>query len=218
MSITMDFRPPAAEGTASTPPAEASPKRRQVLEAATDLFIGSGYTAVSMDAVARRAGVSKATLYAYFPSKQELFATIVGDACRRNTVVDANFPDEFDDIAAVLRQIGRPALAFLVQERTLAIFRVAVTESARVPELGAAVIQNGPMAFHRRFAAWAAAQTRAGHLDAGDGEVAADHFLALLRSHLFLRAVLGQIPTEAEIAENVERAVQTFLRAFGRPA
>ena len=57
--------------------ADGSPKRRQIVDAAQALFLAHGYGAVSMDAVARTAGVSKATLYAYFDSKDQLFATIV---------------------------------------------------------------------------------------------------------------------------------------------
>ena len=45
--------------------------------------MAQGYGAVSMDAIARAAGVSKATLYAYFSSKDQLFATIIGEACRQ---------------------------------------------------------------------------------------------------------------------------------------
>ena len=48
--------------------------------------MAQGYGAVSMDAIARAAGVSKATLYAYFSSKDQLFATIISDACRQNIV------------------------------------------------------------------------------------------------------------------------------------
>ena len=57
---------------------------RLVLDAATALFMAQGYGAVSMDAIARAAGVSKATLYAHFSSKDQLFATIIGEACRQN--------------------------------------------------------------------------------------------------------------------------------------
>ena len=56
-----------------------SPKRRAILNAATELFAARGYGAVSMDAIARAADVSKATLYAHFESKDRLFATIVQD-------------------------------------------------------------------------------------------------------------------------------------------
>src|SRR5689334_22213892 len=62
-------------------PAELSPKRQSVVDAAARLFMAHGYGQVSMDAVAREAGVSKATLYAYFTSKDQLFASIIGGAC-----------------------------------------------------------------------------------------------------------------------------------------
>ena len=54
-----------------------SAKARNILEAARALFIARGYEAASMDAVAKAANVSKATVYAYFNSKNELFAAIV---------------------------------------------------------------------------------------------------------------------------------------------
>jgi len=56
--------PPAAtmRRMDDAPRLEASPKRRQIVAAAEALFLAQGYGAVSMDAVARRAGVSKATL------------------------------------------------------------------------------------------------------------------------------------------------------------
>ena len=66
-------------------PPDAGPKARAILDAAGALFLDEGYPAVSMDAVARRAGVSKATLYAHFESKEALFAAIVAAGCQRMT-------------------------------------------------------------------------------------------------------------------------------------
>ena len=65
-------------------PTDPTPKQRDIAEAATRLFITQGYASVSMDAIARAAGVSKATLYAYFASKERLFANLVGVACSRS--------------------------------------------------------------------------------------------------------------------------------------
>eukprot|EP01035_Chromulina_nebulosa_P011284 gene11284-15106_t len=132
-------------------PVEESRKRRQVLDAAGDLFMAQGYGAVSMEAVARAAGVSKATLYAHFASKDALFASIVAEACERNTLVADNFPTDVEDIEAALVAIGGRVLRFLLQPRTLAIYRVAVAESARFPELGRAFWAAGPNAFRERF-------------------------------------------------------------------
>lgn len=202
-----------------TPPPDpdVSPKHRQMLEAAAELFMADGYGSVSMDAVARAAGVSKATLYAHFASKERLFATMVGDVCRRNTAGEGMFPERVDDIVAVLRAIGQRGLRFLLQDRTLAIHRMVIAECARFPELGAAFMANGPQGFRNRLAAWLAVQTGAGRLAAGDGEIAAEHFLALIKSGLFMRATLAlpPAPSDVEIGSTVDAAVDTFMKAFG---
>ena len=52
----------------------AAAKRAQITKAAREVFLERGYAATSMDAVTALAGVSKQTLYSYFPSKGELFA------------------------------------------------------------------------------------------------------------------------------------------------
>ena len=198
-------------------PVETSRKRLQVLEAAADLFMAQGYGATSMDALARTAGVSKATLYAHFASKDVLFATIVGEACRANTIAEENFPADVSDIKAALTGIGLRVLRFLLLPRTLAIFRMVVAEAARFPELGAAFMNNGPQAFRDRFRDWVVQQEAAGHLRAPDPRMASEQFMALLRASLFMRATLSlpPAPTEADIEATVQAAVTTFLRAFG---
>ena len=199
-------------------PAETSPKRRLVLEAAADLFMEHGYEKVSMDAVARGAGVSKATLYAHFASKDALFASIVGEACQRNTAPEGSFPAEVTDIRAALTVIGERVLRFLLQPGTQAIYRVAVADSARCPELGRAFMANGPQRFLDRFSIWLAAQTAAGHLAVTDPLMAAEQFGALLRLSLFMRVTLGLAPEcrDPEVSATVAAAVDTFMKAFGR--
>jgi AcrR family transcriptional regulator len=49
----------------------------ELLEAALDLFVEKGFTATRVEEVAARAGVSKGTLFLYFPSKEELFKAVV---------------------------------------------------------------------------------------------------------------------------------------------
>ncbi len=206
----------SAPHVAPEPPPSA--KRQQVLDAAGALFIAQGYGKVSMDAVARQAQVSKATLYAYFPSKDVLFATIVGDACRRSAQADGNFPDDFVDVADALRQIGLGTLTFLMRDRTMAIYRLTIAESAHFPELGEAFLVAGPLGFLHRMADWLTTQTEAGHLAITDPMMAAEQFLALLRTTGFLRATLGLPQSgrpEDSVAAVVDAAVAIFLRFYG---
>jgi TetR/AcrR family transcriptional repressor of mexJK operon len=199
------------------PASEPSPKRRQVLDAATELFLAQGYGAVSMDAIARAAGVSKATLYAHFASKDVLFATIMRDRSANYRLDESLFPDVVTDLRATLEANGRRMMRFMLQERTLAIYRIALGEAGRFPELGRAFFENGPGKFCARAQAWLAVLRAAGLVRAADLEVATHQFTALLRSGLFLRASLAlpPAPTEAEIDATVAAAVDTWLRAFG---
>ena len=196
-----------------------SPKRQLVLDAATALFMALGYGAVSMDAIARAAGVSKATLYAYFSSKDQLFATIIGEACRQNVGMANFLPGGDTDVRVALTTFAGQMLRFLLEEKALAIHRVVISESVRFPELGRAFYDNGPGVFRRVFGEWLATETMAGRLAVPDPAIAADQFIGLLRGGLYLRATLGLAPppTEAEIDACVAASVATFLKAYAPP-
>jgi AcrR family transcriptional regulator len=72
-----------------TTPAEAerptrlprAARRKQLLEAAQEVFVAQGYHAAAMDDIAERAGVSKPVLYQHFPSKLELYLALLDTHC-----------------------------------------------------------------------------------------------------------------------------------------
>ncbi len=187
------------------------------MDAAMTLFLAQGYGATSMEQVARKANVSKATLYAYFESKDQLFAIIVSE--RKTLFYDAAFETEVTDLHAALTAIGQTFLRFMLREQTLAIYRVAVAESARFPELGRAFFENGPQRGHTIFAEWLERQQAAGLVSVPVPRIAAYQFMTLLRGCVFLRATLavGPEPSDLEVNETVAAAVDTWIAAFGRP-
>lgn len=195
---------------------EDLPKRTQIMDAAAALFIAQGYGAVSMDAIAKAAAVSKATLYAYFRSKDALFATIIREACESNLAFRA-FETHGANTRAALLELGGKMLRFLLEDRALAIHRVVMAESMRFPELGRAFYENGPRTFCRVFADWLEAQAQAGRLKVADLARAADQFVGMLKGSAWGRAALGvpPPPDEAEIDATVTSAVDAFLSAYG---
>jgi AcrR family transcriptional regulator len=54
-------------------------RRRQLLEAALEVFVSQGYHAAAMDEIAERAGVSKPVLYQHFPGKLELYLALLDE-------------------------------------------------------------------------------------------------------------------------------------------
>src|SRR5579875_3566292 len=201
-------------GTA--PRLEDSPKRTQIMDAAAALFIAQGYGAVSMDAIAKAAAVSKATLYAHFRSKDALFAAIIREACQSNLTFGA-FETHGADTRAALLELGGRMLRFLLEDRALAIHRVVMAESVRFPELGRAFYENGPRTSCGLFAGWLKAQADAGRLRLSDPLRAAEQFFGMLKGSAWGRAALGvpPAPNEAEIDATVASAVEVFLRAYG---
>src|SRR4051794_1559687 len=87
-----------------------NPKARQIIGAAGRVFMEQGYGATSMDAVAREAGVSKATLYAHFSSKERLFAEMIASRCLEHSGMLARSTVDVADARAALRQFGRKFL------------------------------------------------------------------------------------------------------------
>ena len=139
--------------SATTAPAEslacATPKARAVLDAAAELFLAQGY-GVSMDAVAKRAGVSKATLYAHFPGKEALFRAMVAEKCDRMSEEARALADHAGEIRPALEQLGLTVLRFLVSPSVLAVHRIVLAEVVLGDPEGA----GRPLLYHQgRFTA-----------------------------------------------------------------
>src|ERR1700676_3296942 len=106
-------------------------KAESILAAAQRTFLASGFGAANMDAIAREAGASKATVYAYFASKEELFGAVV--ARERERFAEDFTAGEFDtgDVAASLLAIATRFLRLLLSPDVIAINRIIIGEVTR---------------------------------------------------------------------------------------
>lgn len=106
-------------------------KKTEILTAARSVFLRQGYTDAGMEVVARMAGVSTATLYAYFPSKAKLFEVVVHDAVRHmaQTVRESGRAD--GDARTRLTALALAYATFMSQPATRAIFRMVTSERRR---------------------------------------------------------------------------------------
>jgi len=194
-------------------------KPQQIRDAALRLFQEQGYGAVSMDAIAREAGVSKATIYAHFADKAELFEDLMKAACGEEWVKVRMLEGEPGDLAVELRAIGTAYAEFLVDPRAVRMYRMVLAEAPRFPELGRAFFEGGPRLITEKLAAYLARAEAQGKLALGGASNrAAQNFLAMLRCEPHLRALLGldAAPEMPEIARIVDSATDMFLRAYGR--
>jgi len=194
-----------------------SPKRAAIIAAATDLFTHAGYGAVSMDAIAARAGVSKRTVYSHFPGKDVLFAAVMTRHC--GTVSgDAWSLDPEAEPRQLLTDRGRRFLRLITSPEAVALFRTVTAEAERFPELGRAFFESGPKCWTASFEGYLRAQDEKGRLRIPNPGIAAKFLFALLKDPLHLRRMLGvqKQVSEAEINAHVDSVVDAFLEHYRR--
>lgn len=95
----------AKPGRPANPTLQAA-RRRQILDAAVELFARLGYSDTELDAVAQRAGIAKGTIYRYYRSKSALFLATVDDGMQRLLAsIDAARPANGDGVAVLTAAI-----------------------------------------------------------------------------------------------------------------
>jgi TetR/AcrR family transcriptional regulator, mexJK operon transcriptional repressor len=195
-------------------------KAESVLAAAKRAFLAAGFGAVSMDTIAREAGVSKATVYAHFGSKEELFGAVIERECEQ--YFDRFSTGELDpcDVRASLTVLGRRFLELILSPDAIALHRIIVGEVTRFPMLGEVFWRAGPERERVQIEGFLRNAAAAGTLTLPDPRLAAEQFVSLVRADVQLRQLLHleAEPGDCGIEIVVESAVDTFIRAFQRQA
>ena len=192
-------------------------KYEQVLDGAREIFMADGYEGASVDTIARAAGVSKATLYSYFPDKRLLFMEVARCECCRQ----ADEAVEVMDLTAPPRRVLTEAAArivnFVLSDFGMGVFRICVAESDRFPELGREFYDSGPGLVRERMSGYLRDAAGRGELRIEDFDLAADQFAELCKADLFPRVIFSVQSrfTEAEKARVIAGAVETFLARYG---
>ena len=189
----------------------------QVLEGARAVFLRDGFERASVDDIAREAGVSKATLYAYFPDKRLLFMEIAAGECRRQTseaeaMIDLNAP-----VAQVLRLAAEKITSFMMSDLGQRMFRIAVAEAENFPAFAQEFYQSGPLLIRARLAHYLHCGIQRGELAIDDVDLAADQFTQLCKADLQDRMIFGATPccTPQDTTRVINGAVEMFMARYG---
>lgn len=190
----------------------------QVLAGARDVFLAQGFEGASVDDIARAAGVSKATLYSYFPDKQLLFMEVASHECCRQSDEAMTRIDMTAAPREVLPQVGHHFLGFILSDFGQAIFRVCVAEADRFPDLGRQFYESGPAVMRAAMVEYLMGSAARGELVIKDYALAADQFGELCKADLWPRLMFNVTKkfSPAEIDRVIEGAVETFMARYGR--
>jgi AcrR family transcriptional regulator len=108
----------------------------EIAEAALAVFAERGFAAARLEDIAARAGVLKAALYLYFPTKQDLFRAVVAEAVAPNLDVVAAAADAYEGSFAELARTLLPALAAVAGRAPMGgVVKMVIGESRNFPEL-----------------------------------------------------------------------------------
>ena len=192
-------------------------KFEQVLEGAREVFLADGFEGASVDTIARAAGVSKATLYSYFPDKRLLFMEVAKTECCRQADEAVELIDSSAPPRVVLTEAATRMLNFFLSDFGMRVFRICVAESDRFPELGREFYDSGPALVRQRMVDYLCEAADRGELRIEDFELAADQFAELCKADLFPRIIfgVGSVFSEADRKRVIDGAVDLFLARYG---
>jgi AcrR family transcriptional regulator len=194
-------------------------RRKRLIDAAEQVFLQMGYGAANMDEIARRASMSKKTIYRVFETKQELFAAVIDG---RRDELAAIIKDEAGDnetraaedvLKGFLRQIAR----FVLAPRQAALYRLALAESQRAPELANAFCREGSTRACAPLEDWLSRQHERGRLHLPDPAAATKMLFYMAIAELQMRLLIGECrePDELLIEARIDQAVRVFLNGVG---
>lgn len=188
----------------------------KILDAATELFLKVGYEQASIDAILVQSGGSKSTLYAYFPTKQDLFRSVI------DNVVDNSDVGAALDVSAnarvVLTEFAVSRQRIVLSERHRAVVGLVIAERERFPDLAGIYWERGPQKSQRLLATYLEALKHREILAIDDAEEAAQFFIGMLFQRWLKQSmyVKQPAPSEAVLRVHAERVVARFWAAYRR--
>jgi AcrR family transcriptional regulator len=200
------------------PASTANPLRRRILDAAFSAFTEDGYAAASTLDIATRAKVSKRDLYAVAPNKHELLIACITERAAALAPLPElpPIPDR-PSLENALVTLGEKILRTASHPNAIAMFRLAIAEVERTPEIAAAIesIAREPSRTSlRQILTEDVAQSLLG----ADVRAVAETFMALLFGNLQLSWLLrvSNPPSPREIEHRAQRAAKALFRLYAR--
>lgn len=191
---------------------EFEKKRRDIMNVALQQFGQLGYQRTTMENIAEGMGVSKAMLYQYFSSKEEILNSIVRD----NAIVSllGDLP-EAGDISDITHKIGLEFLKMYNEPEKLSLLRTIICESPSYPELGRFVFDKTINEAHEQIAVYLQRAQAMGLLRTDNPKLAARVFLGTLLSFVVVDKLINS-QDEFSQEEIVSGVTSIFLNGISK--
>lgn len=206
-----------------TLPVNQGRKYEKVLQGARDVFLRDGFEGASVDEIARRSGVSKATLYSYFPDKRRMFIEVF--RAELQTLDDTRgCPVPFADLSAealpsMFRHLAISLARKIIHGTFVSSYRLGVAEAGRFPALAQELYDVVRGSCRQQIAMHLAQCIDSGLICIPDMELAVEQFVSLCGTILHERTLLlgSEAVAESDVARVADGAAAMFLSHYRAP-
>ncbi|HAF41567.1 MAG TPA: TetR/AcrR family transcriptional regulator [Sphingobium sp.] len=197
---------------------EARRRNRQdmILTVAERYFLEHGYAGTTMSGIAAALGGSKGTLWSHFPSKEALFAAVLGRVAGAYRAQLSQILDPEGELGSILHRACISLIAKVTSAEAIALHRLIISEGGRFPELSQIFFELAPRNTRSMLADFLKGAMARGHLRQADAYNAARVLMALCMAGSHQQLLMAQIkaPDPAQIELDAAFAVDIFLRAY----
>jgi AcrR family transcriptional regulator len=205
------------ESLTPSPASAEDPRKAAILRSARKPFMSSGYAATRVEPIAREAGVSTATLYAYYPSKEDLFAAVILDAA-----------DDFERQMSKVGACSGPArerltgfmtayAGFMGDPFVRSVFRLVMAERPRFRDVAMKFFDRGRSDFGRPLMTALIELRASGELVIDKPSWAAGQLMGMIEHPIFFMPLVtgDEVQAARSTQQIVGDAVETFMARYG---
>ncbi|WP_070969682.1 TetR/AcrR family transcriptional regulator [Vibrio sonorensis] len=192
-------------------------KQEDIIRSAIEVFSQKGFEQASMEGISKQAGVSKRTLYKYYPNKEALFEVIVDKLICR---FDDQCRLQFEPSVSVLEQLVAftvRQMAYMTTSDFQMMARLVMTECMKCPESSKVLMARfASIEDSYGLKCWVQEGIEAGVLTVDDVALAIEQYIGSIKAVVFWPQLLGHLPppTEPAVRLAVESAAESFVARY----
>ncbi len=185
-----------------------------IIEAADAQFRENGYAAASINAIAQTAGVSTKTLYRLFPTKADLFSSIISDRINRFFLALDQSTLATMDLRQGLERLLTTYGMLTMSDDTVDMTRLVIAESDRFPEIATSFYETAIVGSNAVMEKWLTRQAERGLIKLEDPHMASGMLRGMMIMEPQRAAILRQQkpPGIEEIAQRARICADIFLK------
>lgn len=210
---------PARDGcvNASTMSKRSEIKQEDIIRSAIEVFSAKGFEQASMEGISKQAGVSKRTLYKYYPNKEALFDVIIDNLlCRFDEQYDVRFEPSIP-LEQQLLEYTLKQMCYISNQEFQLTARLVMAECIRCKETSQLLIAKfESIEDAHGLQQWAQQGVDAGMLDIQDISAAIEQYIGAIKAAVFWPQLIAHLPPASpeQVEQTAKLAVASFVATY----